>query len=97
MAGGNWCHFAERLPRSSAHRLAKNAELGYEDEKYSYIVFSRTPVRLPDARIVRHPRKHSGHVELELCAPEGLKRETISRKNGDRYKQAKKAEWGDAL
>ena len=97
MAGGNWCHFAERLPRSAAHRVAKSAELGYEDEKYSYVVFSRTPVQLPDARIVRHPRKHSGHVEVELCTPEGLKRETISRKHRDRYRDARKAEWGDAL
>ena len=97
MAGGNWCHFAERLPRSPIHRFAKRAELGYEDEKYSYVVFSRTPVLLPEARVLRHPRKHSGHLELELCTPEGLKRETISRKQGDRYKQARKAEWGDAL
>ena len=96
MEGGNWCHFAQRLPRSSVHRVAKSAELGYEDEKYSYVVFSRAAVRLPDSRILRHPRKHSGHVELELCTPEGLKRETISRKSGDKYKQARNAEWGDA-
>jgi ribosomal protein RSM22 (predicted rRNA methylase) len=96
MEGGNWCHFAERLRRSSLHRVAKSAELGYEDEKYSYVVFSRAAVRLPDSRVLRHPRKHSGHVELELCTPEGLKRETISRKSGDKYKQARKSEWGDA-
>jgi len=97
MTTGDWCHFAERLPRSSAHRLAKSSELGYEDEKYSYVVVSRSAVRVPEARILRHPRKHSGHVELELCTPDGLKRETISRKNGERYKRARKAEWGDAL
>jgi ribosomal protein RSM22 (predicted rRNA methylase) len=95
MPHDNWCHFAERLPRNAEHRHAKSAELGYEDEKFSYVVFAREPAQLPNARILRHPRKHSGHVELELCTKEGLKRETVSRKLGKNYKQARKAEWGD--
>lgn len=94
---GDWCHFSERLNRTSAHRSAKGAELGYEDEKYSYLAFCREQIALPAARILRHPRKHAGHTEFELCTPEGLKRETISRKQGDRYKTAKKAEWGETL
>lgn len=97
MASGDWCHFAQRLERSSEHRHAKSAMLGYEDEKYSYIAVGREPVALPIARILRHPRKHSGHVELELCTLDGLKRETISKKHGPKYKQARKAEWGDVL
>jgi len=95
--GGDWCHFSERLDRTSEHRSAKRGELGYEDEKYSYVIFTREPVVLPAARILRHPRKHSGHTEFELCTPEGLKRETISRKQGERFKTAKKTEWGDTL
>ena len=95
MRDGNWCHFAQRLPRSSEHRQAKGAELGFEDEKFSYVVCARQAARLPNARILRHPRKHSGHIELELCTAEGLKRETVSRKQGERYRQARKAEWGD--
>jgi ribosomal protein RSM22 (predicted rRNA methylase) len=97
IAAGDWCHFSERLERTSEHRKAKQAELGYEDEKYSYQIFSREPVALPAARIVRHPRKHAGHAEFEVCTQEGLKRETISRKQGERYKTAKKAEWGETL
>ena len=97
MSGGNWCHFAERLPRTSAHRQLKGADLGYEDEKYSYVVFARQPSALPGARVLRHPRKHSGHVELELCRPDGLRREAVSRKQGARYKQARKLDWGDTF
>lgn len=97
MKDGNWCHFAERLERSPEHRQAKMATLGYEDEKYSYVAVARDVVPLPFARILRHPRKHSGHVELELCTPQGLKRETASKKQGGYYKQARKANWGDAF
>ena len=97
MQGDDWCHFAERLERTSEHRRAKGGELGYEDEKYSYVIFARHPFQPASARILRHPRKRSGHVELELCTSEGLKRVTISRKHGERYKAAKKAEWGDSF
>ena len=95
MRDGDWCHFAERVQRTSEHRAAKNAELGYEDEKYSYVVFSRQPAELPMARILRHPQKHSGHFELELCTEEGLIRQTVSRKQGEDYRRARRAEWGD--
>ena len=97
MQGNDWCHFAERVQRTSEHRLAKGGELGYEDEKYAYAVFTREPIQLPMARILRHPRKHSGHIGLELCTPNGLEKVTVSRKQGARYKAAKKAEWGDSL
>jgi ribosomal protein RSM22 (predicted rRNA methylase) len=97
MAGDNWCHFAQRVQRTSAHRIAKAGDLGYEDEKYSYVVFARESLKLPGGRIVRHPRKHSGHVEFELCTADGLKRETLSKKHGERYKQARKLEWGETL
>jgi ribosomal protein RSM22 (predicted rRNA methylase) len=97
ITAGDWCHFSERLERTSEHRKAKGAELGHEDEKYSYLIFSREHVALPAARILRHPRRHAGHTEFELCTPEGLKRETISRKQGERYKAARKAEWGETL
>jgi ribosomal protein RSM22 (predicted rRNA methylase) len=97
MRDNNWCHFAERLERTSEHRHAKLAALGYEDEKYSYLAVSREAVALPMSRILRHPRKHSGHVELELCTPQGLKRETVSTKHGPKYKEARRAGWGDTI
>lgn len=96
MQGGDWCHFSVRLPRSSYHRQMKGGALGYEDEKYSYVAISKQPAPLPNARVLRHPMKHSGHVELTLCAQEGLQKITVSRKEGDRYRIARKAEWGCA-
>jgi ribosomal protein RSM22 (predicted rRNA methylase) len=92
---GQWCHFAARVERRSMHRRIKAGTLGYEDEKFSYVIFSRNPVARADARIVRHPLKHIGHVSLELCAQEGLKTETVSRKQKELYRAARDARWGD--
>lgn len=95
MPPGDWCHFAERLERSDIHMAVKEVEVGYEDEKYSYVVAAKRPVILPETRVLRHPKRHSGHVELFLCGQEGLEKKTISRRHGDAYKKARKIEWGD--
>lgn len=97
MANGDWCHFTERLERSSLHMHVKDVSLGYEDEKYSYLIASKTPCKLPNARILRHPQHHSGHIEFILCTPHGLEKKTLSRKHKDVYKKARKLEWGDTL
>ncbi|MEO5820395.1 MAG: small ribosomal subunit Rsm22 family protein [Vicinamibacteraceae bacterium] len=98
MAGDDWCHFAVRLDRSRAHRQSKHAALGWEDEKFSYVVAVRDPALLRDraeARIVRRPRKETGHVGLSLCAPGGLADEIVRRRD-PRYRDARDAGWGDA-
>jgi ribosomal protein RSM22 (predicted rRNA methylase) len=92
----DWCHFAARVERTAEHRRLKGGALGYEDEKYSYLVASRVTSRWPRARIVRHPLFRPGHVKLALCTAEGLKQETIGRSEAQRYRQARKAAWGDA-
>ena len=95
MMGGDWCHFAERVERSSLHRRLKGGSLGHEDEKYSYVIFSKQAYPLPQGRVLRHPLKRSGHIHLHLCTPSGLKQEVVSRKTSEAYKQARKVEWGD--
>src|SRR5262249_1016077 len=95
-AAGDWCHFAERLERTAIHRQLKAGELGYEDEKFSYVVASRRALARVATRIVRHPQKHGGHIQLTLCTPEGLKSRTIGKSQKSIYNHARKAEWGDA-
>jgi ribosomal protein RSM22 (predicted rRNA methylase) len=94
---GDWCHFSTRLPRTRAHRLAKSAERGFEDEKFAYVVFGRTPQPLPEARVIRRPDPRKGHVVLDLCARDGLEQRVVSKREGASYRRARKLEWGDAL
>jgi len=96
-AVGDWCHFSQRVERTSQHRQLKGGALGYEDEKFSYLVAAKNNSPSTGARIVRHPGKHSGHVKLALCTAKGqIENRTITRSSKDAYKRARKAEWGDA-
>ncbi len=91
----DWIHFSVRLPRSRIHRSAKGAELGYEDEKYAYVVMAREPVAHSYSRILRHPQIRKGHIYLELCTSEGVKTIVVSKRDRERFNRARKAAWGD--
>lgn len=91
----DWCHFAARLERSSTHRKLKSASLGYEDEKFAYVIFGRSPAPPAETRIVRHPIHGKGHIKLELCAQDGLKQVTVARSQAEAFRRARKAAWGD--
>lgn len=95
LARGDWCHFAERLERTAGHRRIKGATLGYEDEKFSYLIATRLAFPNRAGRIVRHPQIRPGYVELEVCAPEGLEKTTVTRSQKDSYRAARKSKWGD--
>ncbi len=90
----DWCHFSERVARSRVHRQAKGATLPYEDEKFSYLAVSRTPGHPITGRVIRHPEIGKGHVNLSLCTPTGLIQETVTRKEGERFRAARHVAWG---
>ncbi|MEU5212207.1 small ribosomal subunit Rsm22 family protein [Streptomyces sp. NPDC020742] len=96
VAGGDWCHFAARVSRSSLHRQVKGGTLSYEDEKFSYVAATRLPAEPAPSRIVRKPQLRKGQVLLDLCtAEEGLRRSTVTKRHGDLYRAARDAAWGD--
>lgn len=94
---GDWCHFAVRVARSGWHKDLKGGTMGYEDEKYSYLIVSKTPSKELKSRIITPPEKHSGHMILNLCTQEGIFKKTLSKKDGELYKAAKKLDWGDSI
>ena len=101
----DWCHFAVRLPRSKLHRRAKGVELGYEDEKFSYVVATRDPALTPatetlttpeagsaPGRVLRHPVTRKGLVMLEVCHADGSAgREIITKRSPMAYRAARDA------
>ncbi len=95
MTKDDWCHFASRVERTSLHRRMKGAELGYEDEKFSYVLASRTAVAAQEGRIIRHPRQKAGYVQLELCTTTGLATKNVPKSAGLLHRAARKAKWGD--
>lgn len=97
MSEGDWCHFAQRVTRTATHRTIKGGALGYEDEKFSYVAASSMRGRPIAGRVLRHPQTRKGHVILELCTPDGLRRRTVSRKEGPTYRQARDLRWGSAI
>jgi ribosomal protein RSM22 (predicted rRNA methylase) len=95
LAGGDWCHFAARLDRTRLHRLVKGAALGWEDEKFAYLVAARLPALRPSARIIGPPRIEKGHVGLRLCHDGRADDVVVARREGTAFKAARKADWGD--
>ena len=91
----DWCHFGARLVRTPLHRRLKDGRLAYEDEPYSYVIATREAGVATSARVLRRPRTRPGQVLLDLCTPTGLRRETVSRRQRERYRQARRLRWGD--
>ena len=96
LAAPDWCHFAARVERSSLHRRIKDAELCYEDEKFSYVAVAREPADLPASRIIRRPRQRPGLIELETCAPGGVRTVRAPRSDRQAFRAARQASWGAA-
>jgi ribosomal protein RSM22 (predicted rRNA methylase) len=94
-ATGDWCHFAARVERTAEHRRLKSGALGYEDEKFSYIVAAKRPVALPDSRVLRHPLIHPGHMRLTLCRPQQPESKLVTKSHKTLWRYARKLDWGD--
>jgi ribosomal protein RSM22 (predicted rRNA methylase) len=97
IAAGDWCHFSARLPRSKLHRDLKGADMGYEDEKFSYVVAHRRVTGPREDRVLRHPLIRPGQIRFKLCTREGLREDSITRRDGPQFRRARHVEWGDSL
>ncbi len=93
----DWCHFSARFDRTSLHRRLKGGSLGYEDEKFSYIAAAKVPATSETARVIRHPLRQPGFTQLQLCTPEGLKTLSITKRDKEAWKRARKTDWGDGF
>lgn len=97
LAAPDWCHFTQRLQRSRAHKQVKGADVPFEDEKFSYVALTRTPVAPRPARVLAQPSVGKAEVTAKLCAPDGLEIATIPRRDKQAYATARRWRWGDAV
>ncbi len=93
----DWCAFYTRVFRSTIHKQAKKGELGYEDEKFSYIAFSKVPIKINGDRILRHPQIYKGYVNVKLCTKDGIQERKYSKKDGEIYKKVRKLDAGEKI
>ncbi len=100
LADDDWCHFSCRVARSKIHKVIKEADVPYEDEKFMYLAIRKTGVNnKPDNinRILRHPFVAKGQITLDICSAEGNKKTLYRKKDGLIYKKVKKLKWGDCF
>jgi len=94
----DWCQFSCRVQRSKVHKKLKDGSSPFEDEKYSYIAFSKKMCEREKYRILRHPIINKGYIEFKLCSEEAkIKSIKLSKKDGTTYKDSKKKSAGDSL
>jgi ribosomal protein RSM22 (predicted rRNA methylase) len=95
IAGGDWCHFSQRLARSRDHMMVKAASVPFEDERYAYLAASRAPVARGRARIVKPPVEQKPAILFPLCDESGLYVKTVARRDKAQFRMARKKNWGD--
>jgi ribosomal protein RSM22 (predicted rRNA methylase) len=97
LAAPDWCHFAQRLPRTRDHMLLKDADVPFEDEKFSYVTLSRVPTEARAARVLAPPHVGKAAVEAKLCSAGGVVQANIPRRDKAAYAGARRWRWGDAV
>lgn len=93
----DWCHFTQRLPRSRAHKQIKEADVPFEDEKFSYVALTRSPIARHPARVLAQPVVTKVEVTAKLCTAGGLAIAKIPRRAKVDYASARRWRWGDAV
>jgi ribosomal protein RSM22 (predicted rRNA methylase) len=100
LRGEDWCHFSVRLPRSRDHRLAKDAVVPFEDERFSYLVAARPGIAAaePEPRVLAPPRTAKPGIALKLCGLDGqVEHRLVPKRDKPAYAIARRLGWGDVL
>ena len=97
----DWCASSVRVQRTKIHKYLKDAEVGFEDEKFSYVAINvekdELDLKNNIKRILRHPKIQNGRIEVKTCLQGEIKEEIITKKNKEEFKSLKKKSVGDIL
>ena len=97
MKNNDWCHFYVRVKRTKLHKFLKSGTLGYEDEKFSYVIAVKEPITKNNARIMGFTKNDKTKVKLKVCMDGEIKNTEVPASKKTLYKEAKKLNWGDSL
>ena len=98
IAENDWCHATCRVSRTKIHKLLKNGDVPYEDEKFSYVSVSKDSFEKEDfIRILRHPKIESGKITLQVCSKDGIFEKVVTKRDKDLFKRARKVSCGDKI
>ena len=96
----DWCASSIRVQRTKIHKYLKDADVPFEDEKFSYIAISKEKIDLNDneyLRILRHPKIENGRVTVKLCQNGEIVEKVITKKDKELFKKVKKKNIGDIV
>lgn len=96
----DYCQFYARVERSGLMKMAKNAELSYEDEKYFYLLIekqAKSQENSSERRVIRRPNIKTNFVELKLCTNGGVVSQNITKKDRELFKKARKIKINEIL
>jgi ribosomal protein RSM22 (predicted rRNA methylase) len=77
--------------------LMKDAEVPFEDEKFSYVALSRSAADAHAARVLAPPRVGKAAIDAKLCTADGVTEAAIPRRDKTAYAAARRWRWGDAV
>lgn len=107
MPEDDWCHATCRVSRTKIHKLLKNGDVPYEDEKFSYVavlkdgddieLFKQKNNGKNFIRVLRHPKIESGKITLQVCTKEGIGERIVTKKEKELFKIARKIKCGDIV
>lgn len=98
MPENDWCHTTCRVARTRIHKMLKNGDVPYEDEKFSYIAVSKEKIEKGDfARVLRHPKIECGKITMQVCSIDGIEEKVITKKDKELFKTARKVGCGDKI
>ena len=93
----DYCQFYARVERSSLQKMAKEASLSYEDEKYFYLLLAKDDVKLKQSRVIRRPIIKTNVTELKVCDSSGVREVLVTKKNKEIYKKSKKTKINELI
>lgn len=93
----DWCHFLCRVERTKWQKDIKMATVPYEDEKFTYLAFSKEDIGKTKNRVIRQPLNKTNFIQLKLCEENGINEIIYTKKEKELYKKAKKIKVGETF